>query len=43
MTARDPVITPASFATFGTLLRYLRQRVQLSRAELARAAGYSEA
>jgi LuxR family maltose regulon positive regulatory protein len=42
MPQREPAITPASFATFGTLLRYLRQRVLLSRAELARAAGYSE-
>jgi LuxR family maltose regulon positive regulatory protein len=42
MTAREPAITPQSFASFGALLRYLRQRVQLSRAELARAAGYSE-
>src|SRR5215212_11292897 len=42
MTVRDPAITPQSFATFGALLRYLRQRAQLSRAELARAAGYSE-
>jgi transcriptional regulator with XRE-family HTH domain len=42
MTARDPAITPQSFATFGALLRYLRQRALLSRAELARAAGYSE-
>jgi LuxR family maltose regulon positive regulatory protein len=38
----EQVISPASFATFGELLRYLRMRAQLSRAELARAAGYSE-
>jgi LuxR family maltose regulon positive regulatory protein len=42
MPQREPAITPASFATFGALLRYLRQRALLSRAELARAAGYSE-
>ena len=42
MSQREPAITPASFATFGTLLRYLRQRALLSRAELARAASYSE-
>jgi LuxR family transcriptional regulator, maltose regulon positive regulatory protein len=42
MASRDPVITPHSFATFGALLRYLRQRAHLSRVELARAAGYSE-
>jgi len=42
MSQREPAITPASFASFGALLRYLRQRALLSRAELARAAGYSE-
>jgi LuxR family maltose regulon positive regulatory protein len=42
MPQREPAITPATFATFGALLRYLRQRALLSRAELARAAGYSE-
>jgi LuxR family transcriptional regulator, maltose regulon positive regulatory protein len=42
MSERERAITPASFASFGALLRYLRQRALLSRAELARAAGYSE-
>jgi LuxR family transcriptional regulator, maltose regulon positive regulatory protein len=42
MPQHETAITPGSFATFGALLRYLRQRVLLSRAELARAAGYSE-
>src|SRR5262245_6611838 len=42
MSQRERAITPASFASFGALLRYLRQRALLSRAELARAAGYSE-
>jgi LuxR family maltose regulon positive regulatory protein len=42
MSEREQAITPASFASFGALLRYLRQRALLSRAELARAAGYSE-
>jgi hypothetical protein len=38
MSQREQAITPASFASFGALLRYLRQRALLSRAELARAA-----
>ena len=42
MTPRELAVTPESFATFGELLRYLRQRAQVSRAELARASGYSE-
>ncbi|HJZ46825.1 MAG TPA: helix-turn-helix domain-containing protein, partial [Roseiflexaceae bacterium] len=42
MSERERAITPASFASFGALLRYLRQRALLSRAALARAAGYSE-
>src|SRR6266545_3828194 len=42
MLKREPAITPASFASFGALLRYLRQRARLSRAELARAASCSE-
>ena len=31
MPQREPAITPATFATFGALLRYLRQRALLSR------------
>ncbi len=42
MLKREPAITPASFASFGALLRYLRQRARLSRADLARAASCSE-
>jgi len=34
---RAPAITPASFASFGALLRYLRQRARLSRAAPPRA------
>jgi tetratricopeptide (TPR) repeat protein len=35
-------ITPASFTTFGALLRHLRRRARLSQRELAIAVGYSE-
>jgi ATP/maltotriose-dependent transcriptional regulator MalT len=35
-------ITPASFTTFGALLRNLRRRARLSQRELATAVGYSE-
>src|SRR5262245_27639163 len=36
-------ITPASFTTFGALLRYLRRRARLGQRDLATAVGYSEA
>lgn len=42
MSPQEQAVKPESFTTFGELLRYLRKRSQLSRAELARAAGYSE-
>jgi len=35
-------VLPASFATFGDLLKYLRKRAQLSQRELAIAVGYSD-
>lgn len=37
-----PAVTPASFTTFGELLRYLRRRAQLTQRELGIATGYSE-
>jgi transcriptional regulator with XRE-family HTH domain len=43
MTARSPTLTPEAFATFGQLLRFLRQRAQLTQRDLAIAVGYSEA
>src|SRR5215208_486683 len=35
--------SPAAFATFGDLLKYLRRREQLTQLELSIAVGYSEA
>ena len=35
--------TPASFQTFGDLLKYLRRRAQLTQLELSIIVGYSEA
>ena len=37
------IITPATFETFGDLLKYLRKRARLTQEELARAVGYSRA
>jgi hypothetical protein len=34
MSQRDVAITPASFASFGALLRYLRQRARPRRARV---------
>jgi transcriptional regulator with XRE-family HTH domain len=43
MPARRPsVIQPDQFATFGQLLRFLRQRAGLTQRELSIAVGYSE-
>lgn len=39
----DLGVSPASFATFGELLKFLRRRAQLSQLELSIAVGYSEA
>ena len=41
MPQRQPLTTPASFATFGDLLVYLRKRARLTQEELGRAVGYS--
>jgi LuxR family transcriptional regulator, maltose regulon positive regulatory protein len=42
--ARSPApISPATFSTFGALLRYLRRRQRLTQIELAIATGYSTA
>ena len=40
--SRAPNITPAQFATFGDLLRFLRHRAGLTQRELSIAVGYSE-
>lgn len=40
MPKKQTGITPESFTTFGELLRYLRERVQLSQRDLAAQAGY---
>ncbi|MBI5294993.1 MAG: AAA family ATPase [Chloroflexi bacterium] len=40
MPKKQTGITPESFDTFGELLRYLRERVQLSQRDLAAQAGY---
>ena len=37
------ITAPASFETFGDLLKYLRKRARLTQEELARAVGYSRA
>ncbi|RPH58684.1 MAG: XRE family transcriptional regulator, partial [Chloroflexi bacterium] len=37
-----PVFTPDKFTTFGTLLRYLRRKANLTQLELSIAVGYSE-
>jgi tetratricopeptide (TPR) repeat protein/transcriptional regulator with XRE-family HTH domain len=42
MPRSKPAITPASFTTFGELLRYLRRRVYLTQRDLGIATGYSE-
>jgi LuxR family transcriptional regulator, maltose regulon positive regulatory protein len=42
MSYRGPGITPAAFASFGALLRYLRRQARLTQRELAIAVGYSE-
>jgi transcriptional regulator with XRE-family HTH domain len=39
--SRVPVITPASFADFGSLLHFLRKRARLTQQDLAVATGYS--
>jgi hypothetical protein len=39
--SRTPVITPASFADFGSLLHFLRKRARLTQHDLAAATGYS--
>jgi transcriptional regulator with XRE-family HTH domain len=38
---RTPAVSPVDFADFGTLLKYLRRRAQLTQTELAIACGYS--
>ena len=40
MPARPSAVTPQSFTTFGELLRYLRERAELSQRELALQVGY---
>src|ERR1043166_9215945 len=40
MSAQVSAVTPQSFTTFGELLRYLRERVELSQRELALQVGY---
>src|SRR6266496_4879157 len=40
MATRVSAVTPQSFTTFGELLRYLRERVELSQRELALQVGY---
>src|SRR5215217_8940022 len=40
MSARTSTITPQSFTTLGELLRYLRERAELSQRELALHVGY---
>ncbi len=40
MSARASAVTPQSFTTFGELLRYLRERAELSQRELALQVGY---
>jgi transcriptional regulator with XRE-family HTH domain len=39
--SRVPVITPASFTDFGSLLHFLRKRARLTQQDLAAATGYS--
>ncbi len=39
--SRSPVVSPASFASFGAMLKYLRRRNQLTQRDLALAVGYS--
>src|SRR5512134_586704 len=38
--SRVPAVSPATFLTFGELLRYLRKRAELSQRELASHVGY---
>jgi len=40
MAQKRPSINPQSFATFGDLLKYLRERAELSQRELAQQVGY---
>ena len=40
--ARTAAITPQTYETFGTLLKYLRRRAGLTQRQLALAVGYSE-
>ena len=40
MAERTPAINPASFSSFGEILRYLRKRAELSQRELAARIGY---
>lgn len=40
MAQKRPSVNPTSFATFGDLLRYLRERAELSQRELALQVGY---
>src|SRR5215216_4499929 len=40
MSARTSTITPQSFTTLGELLRYLRERAELSQRQLALQVGY---
>jgi WD40 repeat protein/transcriptional regulator with XRE-family HTH domain len=42
-TVREKPFSPASFETFGDLLKYLRRRERLTQLELSIAVGYSEA